>query len=177
MTEGDESKYVQQIRAIRIQFRVTLAVLALIVLPVAVLALRNSDRASDNANKITDVERADKVNANRAQWRGCARDMLERANDRVSTEAVLKLPGLKELFTPRLIEEGIRRQEELLPILNCDPNLCDTAPYGMSRRDQRRFVDLFAAGILTPTPSPPRTHHCPVGRPPLQMRVSESVRG
>ena len=166
-----QREHVTELSKIRTQMFAMLACFAILVAPFIYIAVKTALRAEDNTDKIADVERADRIATFRASWRGCARDMLERADQRVSDAAVAELPGIRALIPEQLIIQSVQRREMTLPILNCDPNLCGDGPYGLSPAEQRRFVALYAAGQMDPIPEPPKRQiACPAVGPPLQMR-------
>lgn len=167
---SEDPAHVDELARIRRQFWVALAIFALVVGPIAVIALRTAGRADKNTNLIADVERQDNIDSNRAQWRGCARDMVERADKFAGDIALARLPGLRAIIPVEVIERSVARRRRLLPLLNCDPNLCDGTPYAMSVRQQQQMVTAYVRGRLDSNPAPPRRHRCPVSEPPLQLR-------
>ena len=157
-----------------LMFKLLLLTIAISVLGwgiIGALTISGWNQVQDNTDKIEaaqvelrQVEKEDTESLRRAAWAGCERDMLERANDYVAAEAILKLPALVELFPPSLIEQSNVRRARSLPILDCDPNLCGKSTTILPAKAQRRFIRDFQANKLDPNPeAPDPLPKCPNG--------------
>ena len=146
-------------------FKLLLVAIAITILGWAVigyLSITNHNQATSNTGRIAKqqrdlakVEAQDRRFTRLAQWRGCKRDMLERADSYVSTQSVQDIPAFTRIFPQSLIEEAEARRRRSLPILDCDPNMCGRAPTILPARDQRLFVKAFEEGLLDPNPVRP----------------------
>lgn len=125
------------------------------------LAIRNTGRIDEAQRAAERIERIDNRALRDAAWRGCARSMLDRAEQYVTNAAVLKVPAFASLFPRQLIERSIARRRARLPILDCDPNLCGRPPTVMPERAQEGFIAAYARGLLPANPQPPKPDgHC-----------------
>jgi hypothetical protein len=113
------------------------------------LALRNAARISKD-------ERTDRDALRVAGWRGCMRDMQERADFRVL---------LMDLIDggARGLQPILDRQGEQLPILECDHNLCGSPPRMLPLSEQREFIQRYRNGDLPANPTMPEPVRCENG--------------
>jgi hypothetical protein len=158
----------EELQRIRWIGMVVVAVLALVAVPVLALAMSNS-------NRIDDREVIDRDALRSAAWRGCARDMLERADQYAAQEASLKSPAIRRIFPKKLIDDAVKRRRLTLPIFNCDPNLCGGQPTVLLPRVQRRFIVAYERIQLPPNPAPPQRAKwpscpIPVDAKPIQLQ-------
>lgn len=124
---------------------------------------RNSERIAALSKRTAEREARDVAKLREAAWRGCQRDQLERADAYANQRQSLKSPQVREVFSEVDIDKIVARRQKLLPLFNCDPNMCDRSATILSARQQEDFVDSYIAGRLPPDPEPPEVDCTPDG--------------
>lgn len=90
-------------------------------------------------DKTKSVEEQDRIALRGATYRICYRGMLDRAEIHTTYEKFHLVPELK-------------RVQENLPILDCDPNLAGLAAVPLSVQEQEDFIHRYQRGKVDPTP-------------------------
>lgn len=130
----------------------------------SLLGITTANRVSKNSKAIARQAHDDARHSRRADARQCARENLVRAEVHVAyqleqpmppPEAFRAEPILKVLLNVarQSQQNGLTRVRRNLPILECKPNLRGHPAYPLTTQKQKRFVELYEAGLLDPTPS------------------------
>lgn len=130
----------------------------------SLLGIRTANRVSENSAAIAKQEGKDIRRSRHADARQCARENLVRAEVHVAyqtgqpmppPEAFLSEPILRVLVNVARANQanGLKRVRRNLPILECQPNLRGEPAHPLTDKKQKRFVELYEAGLLDPTPS------------------------
>lgn len=117
---------------------------------------RNGDRISALSERTAKREAVDTQKLREAAWRGCQRDQLERADTYANQRESLNSPQVRETFSDIDIDKIVERRQRLLPIFDCDPNMCDESATVLTPKEQDHFVDRYIGGKLPPNPEPPK---------------------
>lgn len=142
-----------------------LAIAAAAAIAAVAIAGATGGLALRNAGRVANVERRDTASVRAAAARQCARANLNLAElhaayqRRVSVPPALAHTIAGEPILVALLQAleldrqaNLDRVERLLPILECAPNLVGKGATVLPLDEQRRFVRLYLAGKLDPTP-------------------------
>jgi hypothetical protein len=126
--------------------------------------VRNTRAIAAQQRRDAAQQREDTLHSRHSDARQCARENLVRAEIHVAYQSGQAMPPPENFASEPILrvllnaarenqEHGLKRVRRNLPILECAPNLTGHSAYPLSARKQKRFVELYEAGKLDPTPS------------------------